>query len=123
MVTMRRRLIRAASLLLALLMVFAGMHAASAASCIDDDCDKPCCDRDADNQTVIPVLPCCRVSVDQAVPHGASTTIETDRMPLVAPTVAVGESPATLASAQTTHVIPLHLPAPPLYDRNCALLL
>jgi hypothetical protein len=119
-----RPVIRAASVVLALVMTLAGLHAASAKSCVDDDCDMPCCDRDADQQTLIPVFPCCRtVSIDQAAPHCASTTVESDRSQLAAPLFPISPAPVATASAEVRSPTAQHLPAPPLYHRNCALLL
>jgi hypothetical protein len=122
---MRRRLmVRAATLLLALLIPLAGVRAASAPSCIDEDCDMPCCTHDANNATVLPVLPCCRtVSMDQAAAHPAPTTVENDHFPVIAPT-SVSSSLVTVAiDVSSTAPSAIDLPAPPLYQQHCALLL
>lgn len=117
-------LVRAATLLLALLVPLAGVRAAAVACCVDSDCDQPCCDRDADNTTVRPVLPCCRaVALNQTAAHPTPTTVENDQHPpavpelVVAPVVALTRS--DVSSARSLQ----HLPAPPLYHQHCALLL
>ena|SRR5579859_4599420 len=121
---MRRRLIaRATSLALALLMTLAGLRSASAAGCVDDDCDRPCCARDTEQRTVLPILPCCRLSVDQASGRSAPTTVDQERAHFITPAVAaVASLPGKISSA-TGRPRARHLPAPPLYHRHCALLL
>ena len=117
-------MVRAVSLALALLMTVTWLRAASAAGCADEDCHRPCCDRDADNQTVLPVLPCCRtVTLDQASPSPAPTTVDSDQVPAATP-IGAGEPLSAFAiEAPIARPSPAPLFAPPLYHRHCALLL
>jgi len=119
----RRLPVRLAALLLALLIPLGAVRA-STRSCASDDCDLPCCDRDPGNQTVLPVLPCCRtVTLDQLAPHAAPTTLERDEALLLAPAITTTPAPGP-ALAISSVAPPSHdLPAPPLYHRHCALLL
>ena len=120
----RSLILRVATLLLALLLPLTGIRAAAAARCTDQGCDMPCCVHDAGQSTVVPVLPCCRtVALDQGSPHPAPTTIERDRAPAAAPTVAAAPRVAVAVRVACPARATRFLPAPPLYHRHCALLL
>src|SRR5437879_1076624 len=96
---MRRHLIvRAATLLLALLLPVAGVRA-GAVACCSDDCDAPCCDRAADHAVLLPVLPCCRtVALAQAAPHPTKATVEQHKQ-LAATTPALSPPLVVVAGA------------------------
>ena len=115
---------RGVTLVLALLVATPAVRAGSRSSCVDGDCDKPCCERDADNTTVVPVLPCCRtVGLGETPAHPAPTTLEHDRLPLTAPRPLRAPLLAVASGACSPAPAFALLSAPPLYHQHCALLL
>jgi hypothetical protein len=122
---MRRRFhVRAAILLLALLIASCGGVRGAWSCCTDADCDAPCCEKDAHQPTVIPILPCCRVvTLNHTASQPAPTTVENEPAQIgvparmVAPLIAVAPSIAAATNPAD------RLPAPPFYHRHCALLL
>ena len=119
-----RSLLRAAMLLLPLLVSAMAGTRTAAASCCDADCDLPCCDRDDAHTTMVPVLPCCHTdSVGRASIHPPTTTVENEARPLVSPALVVSSLVAIAAPVSLPSPRARLLPAPPLYHRYCALLL
>lgn len=116
--------LRAATLVLALLLPLAGLRALPAACCADD-CAAPCCVRDASQSTVLPLLPCCRtVSIDQAsAAQPAPSTVDHEQTPLAAPAVPARRALARVVAAAGPPLALLRPPSHPLYRRHCALLL
>jgi hypothetical protein len=121
---MRRSLFtRAAILMLALSMPLTAIRGVAASCCVDD-CDQPCCERDARNRTVLPVLPCCRtVAADQVSTQSTPTTCENDRAPFAASSVVVTPLGAVALQTSVSTRVARLIPAPPLYHQHCALLL
>src|SRR5262249_3748677 len=120
--SMRRSLlVRAAILMLVPLMPLTGIRAAAASCCVDD-CDQPCCARDASNSAVVPVLPCCRtVTGDEMSTHPAPTTLEDEEARIAAPSFVLTPLVAVVACGAVSARLARLLPGPPLYHQHCAL--
>jgi hypothetical protein len=121
---MRGRLtVRAATLLLALMMPLVGVRA-PVSTCCFDDCDEPCCRHDAGQTTVTPILPCCHtVAASHATTTAPPTIVDGDPLPLAAPSLIFAPRLAITIAGSSRAPSARHLPAPPLYHQHCALLL
>jgi hypothetical protein len=121
-----RMIVRVATLLLALWLPLAGIRATPHGCCDQlGDCELPCCDRDATQATVVPVLPCCRtIALDAAPGRPTQSTVENAQRTGVAPVPLA--TPLVASVSRRIHpALPtaLDLCAAPLYQQHCALLL
>ena len=117
------RRLRAATLLLALLLPLAGARASASACCVDD-CDLPCCAHDAEHTTVTPVLPCCRtIGLGHASITAPPSILDGDSLQPAAPSVVVAPLVTVTIDIGARPLVARHLRAPPLYHQHCALLL
>jgi hypothetical protein len=115
--------VRAATLVLALLLPLLGMRAQPSACCVDD-CGAPCCARDTTQSTVVPLLPCCRtVSIDRASSQPTPSTVDHEPAPVAAPAATARRAVAGVVPSSPPLLAVRRAAARPLYRRHCALLL